>query len=230
MLVTQNSSADLELSTIPYIELCFNVIGSVIGADHAYDLYGAISRRCPALHGYEGVSIQTITGIPDRQGKIFLSNEKSYLKIRIPYDPGLMSQTLSLSGKRLMIGQYPISLGIPKMFALKPAEILKSRIVIIKGFKEPEPLLEAAKNKLRMIGIDADALVPLNVQGEADRKTIKISKKIKGKEKSFTIVGFGLVVSELSPEDSIKLQILGIGGKRRMGCGIFVPYEVSHEN
>ncbi|MCA6558614.1 MAG: type I-MYXAN CRISPR-associated protein Cas6/Cmx6, partial [Pseudanabaena sp. M114S2SP2A07QC] len=30
-------------------------------------------------------------------------------------------------------------------------------------------------------------------------------------------------VSGLSEEDSIKLQIFGLGGKRRMGCGVFVP-------
>jgi len=27
----------------------------------------------------------------------------------------------------------------------------------------------------------------------------------------------------LSETDSIKLQILGLGGKHRMGCGVFIP-------
>ncbi|MFM8300877.1 MAG: type I-MYXAN CRISPR-associated protein Cas6/Cmx6 [Microcystis aeruginosa] len=37
------------------------------------------------------------------------------------------------------------------------------------------------------------------------------------------MVGFALAIFDLSEEDSIKLQIHGLGGKRRMGCGVFVP-------
>lgn len=32
-----------------------------------------------------------------------------------------------------------------------------------------------------------------------------------------------MIVKDLKPEDSIKLQAQGIGGKRRMGCGVFYP-------
>ena len=37
------------------------------------------------------------------------------------------------------------------------------------------------------------------------------------------IVGFALRVEELTAEESIRLQEKGIGGRRRFGCGIFVP-------
>ena len=30
-------------------------------------------------------------------------------------------------------------------------------------------------------------------------------------------------IRDLNEEDSLKLQEVGIGGRRRMGCGIFVP-------
>jgi CRISPR-associated protein Cas6 len=226
MLATANNPTSVESSVGSYVELCFGVVGQTLPADHGYRLYGAISRICPELHQYEGVSIQTITGMPDRRGKIHLSQEKSFLRIRLPYDPELISKSLTLAGKRLMIGQYPISLGIPQFFALNPADPLKARIVVIKGFQEAEPFLEAAKYKLSLLGIQASATVPRDEQGIPDRKTITIAKKIEGKDRSFTVVGFGLFVSGLSPEDSIKLQIAGIGGKRRMGCGVFAPMKV----
>jgi CRISPR-associated protein Cas6 len=41
--------------------------------------------------------------------------------------------------------------------------------------------------------------------------------------RQYVVVGFGVEVTGLSDEDSIKLQICGLGGKRKMGCGIFVP-------
>jgi CRISPR-associated protein Cas6 len=37
------------------------------------------------------------------------------------------------------------------------------------------------------------------------------------------VVGFALDVSELSPESSLKLQEQGLGGRRHMGCGLFLP-------
>jgi CRISPR-associated endonuclease/helicase Cas3 len=38
------------------------------------------------------------------------------------------------------------------------------------------------------------------------------------------VVGFSLIASDLSDEDSIKLQQFGLGGKHRMGCGIFTSF------
>lgn len=215
MLATENIASHAGSFVTPHVELRFGVVGQSLPADHGYGLYSAISKICPALHEQDGVSIQTITGIPDRRGKIYLTKEKSFLRIRLPYAPELISRSLSLAGKRLTIGKHSISLGIPQFFALQPADKLKARIVVIKGFKEAEPFLEATKYKLNLLGIQGDASIPLNEKGEPDRKTIKV--------KSFTVVGFGLVVSKLSVEDSLKLQVAGIGGKHRMGCGFFAP-------
>lgn len=216
MLATENKLLNGGILDSLCVELCFGVVGQTLPADHGYGLYSAISKICPTLHEREGVSIQTIIGMPDRRGKIYLTQEKSCLRIRLPYDPELISLSLTLAGKQLTIGSHRISLGIPQFFALQPAKSLKARIVVIKGFQEVDTFLEAVEYKLSLLGIQGNVSVPLNEKGECDRKVIKI--------KSFTVVGFGVVVTDLSAEDSIKLQIAGIGGKHRMGCGIFVPF------
>jgi CRISPR-associated protein Cas6 len=215
MLATQNKSLNLEILDSPYVELCFGVTGQTLPADHGYGLYSAISKVCPTLHERASISIQTITGMPDRRGKIYLTKERSALRIRLPYDPELISRSLTLAGRQLTIGSHRISLGIPQFFALQPAESLRARIVVIKGFQEAEPFLEAVKYKLSLLDIRGNVSIPTNEKGECDRKTIKV--------KTFTVVGFGVVVTDLSAEDSIKLQVAGAGGKHRMGCGIFVP-------
>lgn len=215
MLATDSRRSATNLLDQPYVELSFGVVGKTLPADHGYGLYSAISKLCPILHEREGISIQTITGIPDRRGKIYLTEERSCLRIRLPYSPELISQSLTLAGKQLTVGNHHISLGIPQFFALQSAKTLKARIVVIKGFQESELFLEAVKYKLKLLGIQSTVSIPFNEEGECDRKTIKV--------KSFTVVGFGVVVTDLSAEDSIKLQIAGVGGKHRMGCGIFVP-------
>lgn len=209
MLATQTDSKT-ELVNLTYIELSFEVIGQSLPADHGYGLYSAIAHLAPQVHEQEGISILTITGIPDRQGKIFLT-ERSHLRIRLPYE--CVPMVYHLAGKQLSVGSHSIRLGIPQIFMLRPAEMLRARIVTIKNHQEPESFLEAAKLQLGALGIVGDAIVPLDAEGKPNRKTIKI--------KTYSVVGFGLEVSGLSEEDSIKLQILGLGGKHRMGCGVF---------
>ncbi len=44
--------------------------------------------------------------------------------------------------------------------------------------------------------------------------------KVHGKQ----VVGYSLLVSELTAEESIVLQEHGLGGRRKMGCGFFEPW------
>ncbi|WP_460194446.1 type I-MYXAN CRISPR-associated protein Cas6/Cmx6 [Thermosynechococcus sp. FA-CM-4201] len=205
---------DLQGST-PYIELSFAVVGDVLPADHGYGLYSAIAHKCADIHGLEGLSIQTIAGKPDQQGKIFLSH-RSRLKLRLPYSPSHLGLLLPLAGQQLTIGQHTIQLGIPQLYPLRPTNKLRSRIVTIKNFEEPEPFLAAAKRQLEALGIQGNLFIPLNEKGEPSRKAIKI--------KSYSVVGFSLIATDLRDEDSIKLQMFGLGGKHRMGCGVFTLF------
>jgi CRISPR-associated protein Cas6 len=212
MLAVESPQSGGELVVLPYIELSFGVIGETLPADHGYGLYSAIAHLCPQVHEQEGLSILTIAGIPDRKGKIFLT-ERSHLRIRLPYD--CMPMVYKLAGKQLSIGSHSIRLGIPQIFMLRHGSRLRARIVTIKNHQEPESFLEAARGQLAALGVVGEAIIPLDLEGKPARKTIKI--------KTYSVVGFGLEVSNLSEEDSIKLQISGLGGKHRMGCGVFIP-------
>lgn len=210
MLITECDREERQDNNLPYVELCFSIIGKTLPADHGYGLYSAIAHCQEELHNLAGVSIQTIQGMPDKQGIIHLS-DRSKLRIRLPGDK--VPLVYPLAGKQLTIGKHSIRLGIPQIFVLQPAARLRSRIVIIKGFQEAETFLVAAKRQLDDLQIQGNLIIPLNEEGEFSRKAIKI--------KTFSVVGFSLEVTDLSDEDSIKLQALGLGGKHRMGCGIF---------
>lgn len=120
-----------------------------------------------------------------------------------------------LAGKPLRIGKHTIRLEIPEIYLLEPAEKLRSRIVIIQGYQEAESFLAAAQRQLEQLGIQAKAFIIKNHDGSPKRRSIKI--------KRFTVVGFGLEIINLSNEDSLTLLRYGIGGKRKMGCGVFLP-------
>jgi len=80
-----------------------------------------------------------------------------------------------------------------------------------------EPIVDIC---FRIIGptVPLDHGYALGIRGKLGlgrRRVMRIKDK--------TIVGFQVVVAELTAEESITLQEHGLGGRRRMGCGIFVP-------
>ncbi|MBP0000675.1 MAG: type I-MYXAN CRISPR-associated protein Cas6/Cmx6 [Cyanobacteria bacterium SID2] len=212
--MTYNLTANWDSLSNPHhlVQLCFPVKGTELPADHNYGLYSALSHQSPDLHTLDRLSIDTIPGIPNKTGKISLCRY-SRLLIRLPVDA--LSQVYTLAGQQLKIGSHTIQLGNPELQTLKPFDTLRARLVTIKGYMEPTTFLDALDRQMKDLGIDALAGIPANDEGNPKRLTLKIKK--------YTVVGFSVVVKELSPEDSILLQVKGLGGKRRMGCGVFVP-------
>lgn len=196
----------------PCIELSFPVYGKSLPADHNYGLYAALVHHVPELHQQNPLSILTIPGFPNRKGEINLT-QYSCFKIRVPVPK--IPLVYQLAGKRISIGKHEIQIGIPEACVIEPAARLRSRIITIKGYTESNSFLSAAQRQLAQLSVSAHLSIPLNWEGQPSRKTIKI--------KQYTVVGFTTEVSSISLEDSLKLQVYGLGGKRRMGCGIFVP-------
>ncbi|MEL4895144.1 type I-MYXAN CRISPR-associated protein Cas6/Cmx6 [Crocosphaera sp. Alani8] len=198
------------------INLVFPVKGNILYADHNHKLLGCLSQKIPQIHDLEGLAINTISGIPDKQGNISLT-PYSRLYLRLPVEA--IALVYPLAGQTLTIGEYQIKLGNPELQTIKGVESLKARLVTIKGYTEPGTFLQAAYRQLQALEIQANIGIPANDEGNPKRLTLKINKP----KRSYIIVGFSVIVSDLSEEDSIKLQIHGLGGKRRLGCGFFYP-------
>jgi CRISPR-associated protein Cas6 len=199
---------------MPFIEVKFPVRGKKVVSDHGYFLYAALSKAVPNIHDWDDLSICGISGTPDKFRTLHLSNVS---KLRIRVEQSKLSGLLRLAGKKFQIGEDSISLGIPNVQLLKPHRNLYSRLVLIKLKEEVthENFLEAVKRQLDVLEIRRDAVLFYDKNGEPFvRKTMHI----KGKE----IVGYPMILTELTPEESIRLQEQGIGGKRKMGCGSFV--------
>jgi CRISPR-associated protein Cas6 len=190
------------------VELKFPFTGATLPSDQGYALYSAISRMIPEAHEADWLAIETIPGIARGDGLTQLDQEAG-LKIRLPQER--VPLILKLAGKRLELNGHTIRLGAPQIFLLKPSPQLYARIVTIKGFTEPEPFLDAVCRKLDEMGITGEPVV-------GPRRVVRVG--------NHTIIGFALAIHELSDEGSIILQEQGIGGRRRMGCGIFSPIAI----
>ena len=205
-----HSTKDL---TKTYWKLRYPLVGKSLPADHGHKLYGAMSRIVPAIHESNSWRMATIGGTLTGRGEIMLME---YSRLRIRAEREKIPLFLRLVQKLLKVGKHSLVLEPPEIHPICPSRILKARIVVIKGFKEHKPFIGAVKYHLQKQGIEnCEAYVPTNASGESDRKIIKVHQH--------KVVGFGVVVTGLTPLDSINLQMNGCGGKGKMGCGFFSP-------
>ena len=208
----EEQNHDIELIQNPYIELAFPVMGQSLLIDHGYQLYSALKYRLMQLKDWDDISIKTISGKLDRDTRNQLNlTARSKLLIRLPSEK--VPFVYSFSGKSLTIGKHKIRLGIPEMNFLQPKSRLRSHIVVIRGYEEPNGFLEAAKRQIEKLNIQTDLKLICKKDGTSKPKTIKVKQ---------TLVGFGIEANHLSESDSIMLQEKGLGGKHKMGCGVFV--------
>jgi CRISPR-associated protein Cas6 len=194
-----------------YINLIFPIIGDKIPFDHGYLLYSAISRQFPIVHDIEELSILPITGKPEFPQNLYLTPE-SQLCLRLSTNK--VPLIYRLAGKTLNLNTDKIRLGLPESHELEGCDRLYARLVIIRGFDEPNAFIKAVERQLESLNISAKINLTTKL-GKPIRRTMKI--------KGRTLIGFGVEISELSEDNSILLQEQGIGGKHKMGCGVFVP-------
>jgi CRISPR-associated protein Cas6 len=190
---------------MPYVDLAFKLVGSKVPVDHGYALYSAISRILPEIHGAKSIGVHPIRGTYSGNGELVL-RDSSRLVLRLESER--IGEVLKLAGKRLEISNHNIGVGIPEVRLLRPRASLYSRLVTIKGFMEPTAFLESAKRQLDKLGISAEIQL-------GERRTFRVKDK--------QVVGFEVAAARLDAEDSLRIQESGLGGRRHMGCGVFVP-------
>jgi len=203
------------------VDVAFRVTAQdPLPAAHCYPLYAALTGEWPWLHESEGVGVFPIRG--DVVGGRIRTSPRSALRVRTPVS--LLPQAMSLTGKRLRLGDAEIQVGVPRVLPLRPAASLYSRLVQIKltemtnGFT-PEAFLHSANKQLSTLDIKAEPTIPLQQRGPRAGKPQRRVLHIKGERH----VGFAMLVQGLTADESLRLQQRGLGGRRKMGCGLFLP-------
>jgi CRISPR-associated protein Cas6 len=180
-------------------------MGDRLPTDHGYRLYSALVERCPRLKDIDW-QLGTINGTPDRNGWIKLGR-KSQMLVRCDIAD---LDAFDLAAKMLRVGQSFLQLREGVGHSIQPHENLQARIVTIKAKYQCRvsefDFAVALGKQLHQIGIETMPIL-------GNRSTIKV--------KDTAVVGYGIQFNGLKPEESLKLQRHGLGGRRRMGAGIF---------
>lgn len=200
------------------IEIAMRISASgTIPADHGYLLYAALSRKLPYLHESLEIGVHPIRGRQVGNRRLALQD---FSRVTVRADVDDIRHLISLSGSQINVAGTSLLLGVPELQQLTPVADLRSRLVVIKLSRSPdvpqEVFLESLNDQLRAIDVTADEVVI------GERRTLRIKDR--------EVVGYEVCLNGLSSEASLRVQEHGLGGRHRMGAGLFVPYDAASWN
>lgn len=186
------------------VDLAFDLKGSLIPADYAFELWREVARILPWLDAEELAGILPLRG-SDSEGSLLLAN-RAKLVLRLPVE--LAAQAGTLSGQKLNMGSGILEVGTSTKRPLQSYTTLHAHLV--EGAEEEEVFLEGVAVQLQAMEVSCNWIC--------------------GKRNTLTgigqsLSGYSLVLHDLKPEASLLVQRAGLGGSRHFGCGIFIPYK-----
>ncbi len=207
----------------PVLDILFRVIGTEVPADHGYALFGAISRILESdgnrwLHGNLAIGLHTIRGAPGAPGRYVLG-ERARFGLRLSFE--LVPRSLKLTGRSIELDGCCLRVGVAQTRALVPATTLHCRIATTRNGHDAARFDAEIARQAAALDLHGRIFrVPRREQSRADRDPSRRVVRIRDKR----VIGYALLATELTAEESIRLQEYGLGGRRRMGCGVFVPF------
>lgn len=209
--------------SVAIIDLAFPVAGTTIPVDHGYALFAALSRVVPGIHACASLGVHPIQGRLCGDRQLALTNTSA---VTLRGDLASLLSVVGLTGQTLSIAGRPVTLGAPVISPLVPARHLVSRMVTVRGYQEPVAFLDALQRQMVSLNIHADILL-MRAQGShpwegrvgSSDAWVRRTLCIAGRE----IVGYAVQATAHTDSDSLALQARGLGGRRRFGCGVFVP-------
>lgn len=190
------------------VDLCYPILqGDVLEVDHGHALHLALRAACAGIERIPGLGVHAVRGLPgDRKGDLLLT-DTSEVRLRLPAASAPLLR--SLEGALLNVGGHGLQLGVPRHQPLDPVPALWARTVTI-HFQNPFRAAAQAQLEQRFAQD-----FPWGALRILRARTIRFEGR--------QLIGFEAVVRDLSPQASLLLQGQGFGGRRALGCGLFVP-------
>ena len=193
----------------PIIDLGFPIVrGRTLEVDHGHALYLALAARCAGLGRIPGLGIHAVRGSLGAQKGELALGDGSEVRLRVP--AGSAALLKDLAGAELDVAGRAIRLGDPRGHALGPSPALWARTVTM---------------HFRDLSVGAaQAQLAFRIAREFPWGSFRILRPRTIRFEGRQLLGFEVAVRNLAPEASLLLQGQGLGGRRALGCGLFVPF------
>lgn len=191
------------------VDVGFPVRGAELPADHGYLLFSALCEAIPRLSHEPGWALLPVDGKTEGDRGIRLG-PGSMIQLRLPARE--LGEALALTGRDLRVGPERVHLGMARIRPLSPASRLRSAAVTIPGCAGAS-FHAALRREL--------AALPLGQRVSTIRIHVGEEKLLRARVR--TVVAHAVELSNLRPHASLCIQAHGLGARRHMGAGVFLP-------
>jgi CRISPR-associated protein Cas6 len=212
------SEQDCEV-TAEVVDILFALDCKRLPVDHSHALASAIIDALPWFSDEADAGVHSIHVAGSQNGwerpthgtesHLILSRRtKLAIRLRQKRQDDLIQ---GLHGRTLNVAGCPLTIGEAKIKPLSKETTLMARYVLTQEGDDEEAFLTRMARELHHLNIG-------------------VRKALCGKTTTLTIPGGGLqtrslLLADLSPAESIRLQVAGLGPYRSMGCGLFIPHK-----
>jgi CRISPR-associated protein Cas6 len=200
------------------VDVLFSIECKRLPVDHAHALASAILTTLPWFGDEAWAGVHSIYVAGSQNGwerpvhgpnSYLIVSRRTKLAIRLRRER-LDDLIQGLCGRTLDIAHCPMTIGEARRRPLSKETTLLARYVVTLEGEDEEAFLTRT----------AQELLDLN---------ISVRKALCGKITHLTIPSGALhtrslLLADLSPVESIRLQMQGLGPHRPMGCGLFIPH------
>lgn len=214
MYWNEDTDAKIE-NSIPdnVLDIVYNISCKCIPMEHAHALSEALQQALPWLAEEETAGIHQVYGAESGNGwerpdtEVLYLSRRQKLTLRLPKTR--IEEAKSLTGQTLDIGGHALKVGDFTSRKLSDLPTLFARHVLGEAGQSEEEFMAQVVTELKAMGIN-------------------VKKMMCGKEgviqiPDTTLHTRSLMLADLELEESVKLQELGLGSGRKLGCGLFLP-------
>lgn len=197
------------------VDVHFKLECAQLPVEHAEPLAQALAFHLPwlekaaAIHSLGASGGNGWSPPEGRINQVLALPRRTRLRLRVPR--ARAAELTQLNGIGLDIAGYALKLLDAHVRELVPEPTLFARRIVVHDAHDEAALLEAAIAHLAELDIEASKLLC----GRAGE--VKLT--------AGTLTTRALMVAELLPHESLRLQDAGFGHYQHLGCGVFVPHK-----
>jgi CRISPR-associated protein Cas6 len=191
----------------PMADLVFAVRGSRVPSDYRFALWSALRASLPWVDEEPAAGIVGMRITPTG-GPTALLARRAKLSLRMP-QCRMTAAAQGLQGARIDLGTDVIELEGATPRPLVPSATLYSPLVALGPQDEPA-FMRALELELAGLEIACRMILGRRSHVHAGAREV---------------VGYPVALHDCGAEHSMRLQQIGIGAQRGLGCGIFIPHK-----
>lgn len=196
------------------VDLAFSLDCKSLPSDHAGALSQAISNTLPWFNDLEEAGLHLIHVAESGNGwqrpdDILYLSKRTKLMLRLPSH--YVSQAQTLCGKQFDIHGHSMMIKESHLKPLLPSPVLFSRYVLADERQSEGEFIKAALQDVKNMGIHCRKMLAGLTHRFQTTHDILFTRS--------------LMLANLTLEDSLLLQIKGLGNHKKMGFGIFIPHK-----